>query len=143
MLNDILNIPGAIKYQPGEVCCEASGRRKNDKRTSPLVKQQRGCRADGIVKSSTKRYELVIMEAVKIENGPQGTKAMTDTAKLGKMMKDYLRGQCTPSRPCGKRTSEVLTVMTPLLAFQRQIKALVRTDSDLTRAKFKLHKTKG
>ncbi|KAG0364617.1 hypothetical protein BC939DRAFT_445601 [Gamsiella multidivaricata] len=187
ILNDIFNVPEAIKYQPGEICCEASGRRKNDQRTSPLVKQQCGRKADGIVKSATKSYELAIMEATKIENGPQGTKAMTDTVKLGKMMKDcfdlirrnsrtdvrhrlaiygmkisagmitfyrlrhrhgrFFQLTCEGSvafpavwRTDGANTSEILTVITLLLAFQRQIKAMARMVSDLTSAKFKLNK---
>ncbi|KAG0236366.1 hypothetical protein B0O80DRAFT_232192 [Mortierella sp. GBAus27b] len=187
ILNDIFNVPEVIKYQPGEVCCDASGRRKNDQRTSPLVKQQYGRKADGIVKSATKMYELAIMEATKIENGPQGTKAMTDTVKLGKMMKDcfdhirrnsridvhnkliiygmrisaasitfyrlrHRRGRffqltCEGSvafpavwQTDGANTSEILSVITLLLAFRQQVKAMAHIVGDLTGSKFKLHK---
>ncbi|KAF9956060.1 hypothetical protein BGZ65_003003 [Modicella reniformis] len=177
------------QYQLPEKQSEAwyGGRRKNDQQTSPLVKQQCGRKADGIVKSATKAYELAIMEAAKIENGPQGTKAMTDTIKLGKMMKDcfdlirrnsrtdvrhglaiygmrisagtiafyrlrhchgrFFQLVCEGSvafpavwQTDGANTSEILTVITLLLGFQRQIRAMARMVSDLTSAKFKLLK---
>ena len=188
ILNDVFNIPEAIRYQPGEVNCEASGRRKNEQRTSSLVKQQCGRKADGIIKGTTETYELAIMEAANVENGPQGTKAMTDTVKLGKMMKDcfdlirrnsrtdalhmltiygmrvsagtisfyrlrhrhgrFFQLSCEGSvafpvlwQSNGANTSKLLTVITLLLAFRRQIQAMARIVNDLTNTNFRLHKT--
>jgi len=187
ILDDIFNIPEMIRLQPGEINCEASGRRKNEQRTSPLVKQQCGRKADGIIKSAAESYELAIMEAAKIENGPQGTKAMTDTIKLGKMMKDcfdlvrrssrtdalhmltiygmrisagtvsfyrlrhrqgrFFQLTCEGSvafpavwQTDGANTSKLLTVITLLLAFRRQIQAMTRIVNDLTCTDFRLHK---
>ncbi|KAF8935114.1 hypothetical protein BGZ58_005238 [Dissophora ornata] len=103
ILNDIFNVPEATKYQPGEICYEASARRKNDQWTSPLVKQQCGRKADGIFKSATKAYELAIMKAAKIENGPQGTKANNGYSQTGQddegLLRPYssqLENRCAP-----------------------------------------------
>ncbi|KAF9583909.1 hypothetical protein BGW38_008154 [Lunasporangiospora selenospora] len=86
VLNEISTIPKILQHHPGEICCVTSGRRKNGQRATPLIIQLCGRKADGVIKSDV--HELAVMEAAKIDNGPQGTKVMVDTLKLGKMMKD-------------------------------------------------------
>ncbi|KAK3809580.1 MAG: hypothetical protein J3Q66DRAFT_391811 [Benniella sp.] len=88
ILNHIFNDPPVIKYEPGEVHCQASAHRKNKNHRSTQIRQQCGRKADGIMKCADLPYELVVIEVAKLENGPNGTKALTDTVKLAKMMKD-------------------------------------------------------
>ncbi|KAF9948040.1 hypothetical protein BGZ72_009994 [Mortierella alpina] len=87
-LHDIFNVPDELSYEPGEVHCQASARRKNRERESTLTKQQAGRKADGLVSSTEPSCELLVVEAANTDNGPQGTKAMNDTLKLSKMTKD-------------------------------------------------------
>ncbi|KAF9945946.1 hypothetical protein BGZ70_003479 [Mortierella alpina] len=87
-LHDIFNVLDALNYEPGEIHCQASARRKNRDRESTQTKQQVGRKADGLVSAVEPACELLIVEGANIDNGPQGTKAMTDTLKLAKMMKD-------------------------------------------------------
>ncbi|KAF9990439.1 hypothetical protein BGZ75_001921 [Mortierella antarctica] len=87
-LHDVFNVLDELSYDPGEVHCQASARRKNRERDSTQTKQQVGRKADGLVSSVEPACELLVVEAANIDNGPQGTKAMNDTLKLSKMMKD-------------------------------------------------------
>ncbi|KAF9271945.1 hypothetical protein BGZ68_002873 [Mortierella alpina] len=87
-LHDIFNVPDELSYDPGEVHCQASARRKNRERDSTQTKQQVGRKADGLVSLVEPTCELLVVEATNIDNGPQGTKALNDTLKLSKMMMD-------------------------------------------------------
>ncbi|KAI8601274.1 hypothetical protein EDD21DRAFT_415077 [Dissophora ornata] len=144
ILNDIFNVPEATKYQPGEICYEASARRKNDQWTSPLVKQQCGRKADGIFKSATKATDVRHRLAIYGMRISAGTIAFYSLQhRHGRFFQLTCEGSAafpTVWQTDGANTSEILTVITLLLAFQQQIKAMARMVSDLTSAKFKLHK---
>ncbi|KAG0238861.1 hypothetical protein BGW42_000022 [Actinomortierella wolfii] len=51
-------------------------------------KQGQGRKVDGVVAAYETRQELCVIEAARADNGPNGTKALTDTRKLAKSLKD-------------------------------------------------------
>ncbi|KAG0324837.1 hypothetical protein BGZ99_001401 [Dissophora globulifera] len=87
-LHNVFNVPDELCYEPGEVHSQASARRKNRERESTQTKLHVGRKADGLASSATPACELLVVEAANIDNGFQGTKAMNDTLKLTKTMKD-------------------------------------------------------
>ncbi|KAF9974575.1 hypothetical protein BGZ73_002010 [Actinomortierella ambigua] len=88
ILADLFNEPEVTVYEPGEHHSKASGERKNGKRKASTVQQQVGRRVDGIILSCTPVLELGVMEAAKADNGAYSTKALSDTIKMAKVMKD-------------------------------------------------------
>ncbi|KAF9578321.1 hypothetical protein BGW38_005939, partial [Lunasporangiospora selenospora] len=66
----------------------STARQKNRERESVQWKQQVGRKVDGLVSCISPPFEMLVVEAANVDNGPQGTKAMTDTLKLSKTMKD-------------------------------------------------------
>ncbi|KAF9349267.1 Alanine--tRNA ligase [Mortierella sp. NVP85] len=89
MFHELLDVDEAIQYTPGEHYSQASGQRKNGKRKSPQVKQQVGRKTDGVVMCVSPELELGAVEAAKADHtGPNSTKALGDTLKLAKTMKD-------------------------------------------------------
>ncbi|KAK3816664.1 MAG: hypothetical protein J3Q66DRAFT_441051 [Benniella sp.] len=96
-LDHFLNSKGVMDYQPGEVYLKASAWRKNKDRTLES-KQALGRKVDGVVLSCAVRLELCVLEAAPVDNGATGTKALTDTRKMSKCMKDmydYIRSKST------------------------------------------------
>ncbi|KAG0308141.1 hypothetical protein BGZ98_008891 [Dissophora globulifera] len=87
-LHNVFNVPDELCYEPGEVHSQASARRKNRERESTQIKLHVGRKADGLATSATPACELLVVEAANVDNGFQGTKAMNDTLKLSKTMKD-------------------------------------------------------
>ncbi|KAG0223270.1 hypothetical protein BGW41_005623 [Actinomortierella wolfii] len=83
----VFNVPDILKYHSGEVQSSASGHRRNNARTRD-GRQAVGHKADGIVVTKVKRFEICAIETAKKDNGPNGTKALDDTRKLAKMTKD-------------------------------------------------------
>ncbi|KAG0229499.1 hypothetical protein BGW41_003009 [Actinomortierella wolfii] len=86
-LGHFLSSKGTLEYQPGEASLKASAWRKNKGRGLES-KQGQGRKVDGIVSSYETRLELCVIEAARVDNGPTGTKALTDSRKLAKSMKD-------------------------------------------------------
>ncbi|KAG0286561.1 hypothetical protein BGZ96_009355 [Linnemannia gamsii] len=82
-----MGVKDCLDYQPGEICLQASSWRKNKGR-SLESKHIMGRKVDGVVFASASRLELCVVEAAKIDNGSTGTKALSDTMKLAKSMKD-------------------------------------------------------
>ncbi|KAF9354850.1 hypothetical protein BGX34_010777 [Mortierella sp. NVP85] len=96
-LDHFLDSKGVLDYQPGEVYLKASAWRKNKDRSLEL-KQALGRKVDGVVLSCAIRLELCVLEAAPVDNGATGTKALTDTRKISKCMKDmydYIRSKST------------------------------------------------
>jgi len=86
-LNIFFDCDEKLKHEPAEVSCEASARRKN--RTRKLgAKAERGRKVDGLVFSSYTLLEICLVEAAKKDAGSTSTKALTDTRKMAKAMKD-------------------------------------------------------
>ncbi|KAF8930129.1 hypothetical protein BGZ58_008444 [Dissophora ornata] len=83
----ILLYKDSLDCQPDEICLQASSWRKNKGR-SLESKHMMGRKADGVVVASASRLELCVIEAAKSDNGSTGTKALSDTMKLAKSMKD-------------------------------------------------------
>ncbi|KAF9969276.1 hypothetical protein BGZ73_008467 [Actinomortierella ambigua] len=79
--------PRRLRYHPGEVHSAASGHRRNKVRPRD-GRQYIGHKADGMVVTKLFRFELCAVEATSKNNEPNGTKALDDSRKLGKMIKD-------------------------------------------------------
>ncbi|KAG0207674.1 hypothetical protein BGX31_002533 [Mortierella sp. GBA43] len=95
-LGTLLECQDVLIYQPGEICVTASSLRKNKGR-SLEARQQVGRRVDGLIRCSTADLEICVIEAAKSDNGLNGTKALSDTRKLAKSMKDMhdtIRSEC-------------------------------------------------
>jgi hypothetical protein len=76
-----------LKHQPGEVLCDASAQRMN--RTRRLgIKSALERKVDGLVLSSYTLLEICLIEAAKKDAGSTSTKALMDTRKMAKAMKD-------------------------------------------------------
>ncbi|KAG0236841.1 hypothetical protein BGW41_000312 [Actinomortierella wolfii] len=86
-LGHFFSSQGVLEYQPGEFSLKASALRKNKARTLES-KQGQGRKVDGVVAAYETRQELCVIEAARADNGPNGTKALTDTRKLAKSLKD-------------------------------------------------------
>ncbi|KAF9899112.1 hypothetical protein EC991_009582, partial [Linnemannia zychae] len=86
-LPTILKMGGKLNHKPGEVMSEASALRKNIDRDLESRKSQ-GRKMDGIISCAITDLELGAIEAAKINVGPQGTKSLSDSRKLAKVMKD-------------------------------------------------------
>ncbi|KAG0228015.1 hypothetical protein BGW42_002480 [Actinomortierella wolfii] len=82
-----LNEGNALVYRPGEVISEASTLRKNANRTLE-TRRIYGNRIDGLICSTMTQLEFGAVEAAKVDEGFQSTKALTDTRKLAKLLKD-------------------------------------------------------
>ncbi|KAI8596635.1 hypothetical protein EDD21DRAFT_438756 [Dissophora ornata] len=82
-----MGVKDSLDCQPDEICLQASSWRKNKGR-SLESKHMMGRKADGVVVASASRLELCVIEAAKSDNGSTGTKALSDTMKLAKSMKD-------------------------------------------------------
>ncbi|KAK3825639.1 MAG: hypothetical protein J3Q66DRAFT_328229 [Benniella sp.] len=86
-LPTILMMSGRLDHQPGEITSDASALRKNADRDLESRKFQ-GRKLDGMISCTITNLELGAIEAAKIDTGLQGTKSLTDSRKLGKVMKD-------------------------------------------------------
>jgi hypothetical protein len=86
-LNVVFDSEERLEHQPGEVSSQASALRKSRVRT-PDERQLPGRKTDGLVSSAVTRLELCTIEAAKKDNGASSTKALSDTRKMAKNMKD-------------------------------------------------------
>ncbi|KAG0266834.1 hypothetical protein DFQ27_009407 [Actinomortierella ambigua] len=90
ILDDLFNEPATIIYEHGEYHSKASGDRKNGKRKASTEHQQVDRKTDGIILCHEPSLELGVMEAAEADDGAHTIKAVSDTIKLGKVMKDQL-----------------------------------------------------
>ncbi|KAK3827888.1 MAG: hypothetical protein J3Q66DRAFT_382763 [Benniella sp.] len=88
-MNVALDDVATLDHEPGEINSKTSGLRKNKDRTRP-GRQVQGRKADGLVSTKGASHELCIVEAARKDQGPNGTKALDDTLKLIKGMKDMM-----------------------------------------------------
>ncbi|KAG0270129.1 hypothetical protein DFQ27_000430 [Actinomortierella ambigua] len=86
-LPSLMKAGGVLDHQPGEIVSDATSLRKNSIRTLQSRKVH-GRKIDGILTCATTRYEFGAIEAAKTDDGPQGTKALCDSRKLAKVLKD-------------------------------------------------------
>ncbi|KAF9974729.1 hypothetical protein BGZ73_001812 [Actinomortierella ambigua] len=86
-LPTIFKMGGRLDHQPGEVVSEASALRKNVDRDLES-RRVHGRKLDGVVSCTVTGLELGAIEAAKADAGPQGTKSLSDSRKLAKVMKD-------------------------------------------------------
>ncbi|KAG0223140.1 hypothetical protein BGW41_005695 [Actinomortierella wolfii] len=82
-----LNEGNALVYRPGEAVSEASALRKNVNRTLE-TRRIYGHMVDELICSTMTQLEFGAMEAVKADESIQSTKALVDTRKLAKLLKD-------------------------------------------------------
>ncbi|KAG0220940.1 hypothetical protein BGW42_008531, partial [Actinomortierella wolfii] len=83
----IFDSDAELSYQPGETISHASTLRKNKGRSFDQ-RQLVGRRTDGLIIASDTRLEVCVLEAAKKDVGSTSTKALNDTRKLAKSMKD-------------------------------------------------------
>ncbi|KAF9949385.1 hypothetical protein BGZ72_008841, partial [Mortierella alpina] len=83
----VFNESKALMCRPGEAMSEASALRKNADRTLD-VRRVHGHKIDGLILSVMTQFEFGGIEAAKANDGAQSTKALMDTRKLAKLMKD-------------------------------------------------------
>ncbi|KAG9071528.1 hypothetical protein KI688_005740 [Linnemannia hyalina] len=84
-----------LHYRPAEVHSQASSLRKNrNRKAEGTVKQAVGRKADGLIVSSSTMLELCMIEAANKDVGLNGTKALHDTRKMAKVLKDTFDGVC-------------------------------------------------
>ncbi|KAG9073383.1 hypothetical protein KI688_001178 [Linnemannia hyalina] len=82
-----LNEGNTLVYRPGEAVSEASVLRKNATRTLE-TRRVYGHKIDGLISSTMTRLEFGGIEAAKTDEGAQSTKALMDTRKMAKLLKD-------------------------------------------------------
>lgn len=98
MFHELLDVDEAIQYMPGEHHSQASGQRENRTRKSSQEKQQVGRKTDGVVMCVSPELELGTVEVANADHaGPNSTKALEDTLKLAKTMKDQFDRICDNS----------------------------------------------
>ncbi|KAF9430019.1 hypothetical protein BGZ94_008616, partial [Podila epigama] len=84
-----------LNYHPAEVHSQASLLRKNkNRKIESMAKQAVGRKVDGLVLSSSTMLELCVIEAANKDVGPSGSKALHDTKKLAKVLKDTFDAVC-------------------------------------------------
>ncbi|KAF9574310.1 hypothetical protein EC968_006817 [Mortierella alpina] len=77
----------SLTYRPGEAISEASALRKNASRTLE-TRRSHGHKIVGLILSTMTQLEFGGIEAARTYDGVQGTKALMDTRKLAKLLKD-------------------------------------------------------
>ena len=98
-MNLLFDSEGQLDHQPGEVSSQSSGLRKNRGRTFD-EKLFPGRKTDGLISSAVARLEICTIEAARKDNGASSTKALTDTRKMAKDMKDMNNMVRTKSVDC-------------------------------------------
>ncbi|KAI8597937.1 hypothetical protein EDD21DRAFT_436054 [Dissophora ornata] len=88
-MNVALDDVETLDHEPGEINSKSSSLRKNRDRTRQN-RQAQGRKMNGLVSTKGASHELCIVEAARKEHGPNGTKALDDTLKLAKGMKDMM-----------------------------------------------------
>ncbi|KAF9427573.1 hypothetical protein BGZ94_004632 [Podila epigama] len=86
-LPELICAGNAVSYLPGEVQSKASAQRKNADRTLS-AKRVQGRKIDGLFICQKTEFEIGALEAARTDEDMQATKALSDTRKLGKLMKD-------------------------------------------------------
>ncbi|KAK3827886.1 MAG: hypothetical protein J3Q66DRAFT_6003 [Benniella sp.] len=86
-MNVALDDVETLDHEPGEISSKTSTLRKNKDRTRP---GRQGLKADGLMSTRGASHELCIVEAFRKDHGPNGMKALDDTLKLIKGMKDMM-----------------------------------------------------
>ncbi|KAF9947254.1 hypothetical protein BGZ70_002797 [Mortierella alpina] len=77
----------SLIYRPGESVSKASALRKNASRTLE-TRRSHGHKIDGLILSRMTLLEFGGIEAARTNDGSQSTKALKDTRKLAKLLKD-------------------------------------------------------
>ncbi|KAG0265736.1 hypothetical protein DFQ27_000387 [Actinomortierella ambigua] len=82
-------------YRPGEVHSQSSALRKNGHRKAEGTETQAvGQTVDGLIVSSSTILELCVIEAANKDVGQNGTKALSDTRKIAKELKNTFDCVC-------------------------------------------------
>ncbi|KAF9568601.1 hypothetical protein EC968_002903 [Mortierella alpina] len=91
-----------LLFRPAEVHSQASSFRKNkDRAVEDASRQAVGRKVDGLILSASTLLELCTFEAARRDAGPKGTKALNDTYKMAKVMKDSF------DIICGKANADI------------------------------------
>ncbi|KAG0221574.1 hypothetical protein B0O80DRAFT_304954 [Mortierella sp. GBAus27b] len=107
-LNTLILCEDTLTYRPAEVHSQASSLRKNkDRRTEGTTKQAVGRKVDGLIVSTRTLLELCVIEAARKDVSPNVTKALSDTRKLAKILKDSFDAVCARAK---KDISSLLVV---------------------------------
>jgi hypothetical protein len=88
----------AFIFRTAEVHSHASFLRKNkDRKVEGTTRQAVGRKVDGLVISRSTLLELCVIEMARKDAGPNDTKALRDTRKLSKVLKDSFDAICMKS----------------------------------------------
>ncbi|KAF8977470.1 hypothetical protein BGZ46_007371 [Entomortierella lignicola] len=82
-----------IEFAPGEICSSASSARQNENRNLE-IRQACGSKVDGLITCKKSNYEIGAIEVGDIDEGLTGTKALKDSRKLAKLLKDMFEAIC-------------------------------------------------
>ncbi|KAF9960795.1 hypothetical protein BGZ65_011708 [Modicella reniformis] len=95
VFNTLILCDETLIFRPAEVHSQASSLRKNkDRKAEGTTKQAVGRKVDGLIVSTSTLLELCVLEAARKDAGPNGTKALSDTRKMAKVMKDSFDTIC-------------------------------------------------
>ncbi|KAG0231742.1 hypothetical protein B0O80DRAFT_532385 [Mortierella sp. GBAus27b] len=95
VINYLFLCDDTLKFRPAEVHSHASSLRKNkDRESEDTAKQAAGRKVDGLISSNSTLLELCVIEAVQKDAGPNSIKALSDTRKLAKVLKDTFDAIC-------------------------------------------------
>ncbi|KAF9987369.1 hypothetical protein BGZ75_000679 [Mortierella antarctica] len=88
-ISTLVQCDETLLFRPAEVHSQASSLRKNKgRRVEDASRQAVGRKVDGLILSASTLLELCAFEAARKDAAPQGTKALSDSCKLAKVMKD-------------------------------------------------------
>ncbi|KAF9286851.1 hypothetical protein BGZ68_002510 [Mortierella alpina] len=88
-MSTLIQCDDTLIFRPAEVHSQASSLRKNkDRKAEGATRQAVGRKVDGLIVSASTLLELCVFEAARKDAGPNGTKALNDTCKMAKVMKD-------------------------------------------------------
>ncbi|KAG9324691.1 hypothetical protein KVV02_001673 [Mortierella alpina] len=94
-ISTLVQCDETLLFRPAEVHSQASSLRKNKgRRMEDASRQAVGRKVDGLILSASTLLELCAFEAARKDAAPQGTKALSDSCKLAKVMKDSFDTIC-------------------------------------------------
>ncbi|KAF9944900.1 hypothetical protein BGZ72_001855 [Mortierella alpina] len=101
-ISTLVQCDETLIFRSAEVHSQASSFRKNkDRRAEGTTRQAVGRKVDGLLLSASTLLELCVFEAARKDASSNGTKALTDTCKLAKVMKDCF------DTICGKANTDI------------------------------------
>ncbi|KAF9199292.1 hypothetical protein BGZ49_010623 [Haplosporangium sp. Z 27] len=88
-----MNYRNTSQFAPREICSSASSARQNENRNLE-IRQACGSKVDGLITCKKSNCEIGAIEVGDIDEGSTGTKALKDSRKLAKLLKDMFEAIC-------------------------------------------------